>query len=103
MIDEVLPPEDHEVVHEVNQLIIPQLAIIATQTALLKENNGYNCHHLMYPRRDYSTPLEKQFRRQLILPVDIEVHRELHALLKPPTKPSREIMLGYLAVLDRQR
>lgn len=57
-------------------------------------------HHLFYPRRDYRTRVEKEFRE---LPENKEqlcraVHNERHAMEGPPQKPSREEMLGAIAL-----
>lgn len=101
LIDEVLPPQDNRIAQEIHQIIVPQLAFIATQSALLEQSTEYNLHHLVFPRRDYVTPLEKRFRKQLIVPVDIGVHKSLHHELPPPVKPNRFVMLGFLALVDK--
>ncbi len=57
-------------------------------------------HHLYFPRRDYKTNVEKQFRN---LPENKEQlcraeHNERHATEPPPLKPSRDEMLGAIAI-----
>jgi len=51
-------------------------------------------HHKFWPKREYTTSLEKEFRE-----LDINkvlgcraLHNELHAVEPPPNKPSRETM-----------
>ena len=51
-------------------------------------------HHVYWPRRNYTTPLEKRFRN---LPENKELlprceHDELHATTEPPEKPSHAFM-----------
>lgn len=48
-------------------------------------------HHALYPRRIYHTANEKLLRRSegLVLPLNIETHRELHANVECPQKPSK--------------
>ena len=58
-----------------------------------------NTHHTYYPKRRYTTAVEKEFRN---LPENKEQmcmaeHLELHATERPPQKPSREIMLQAIA------
>lgn len=62
----------------------------------------YNRHHTFWMRRDYKTPIERAFRNHhgLVIPVDVDVHAELHANLYPPPKPHRELMLGILNNLE---
>jgi hypothetical protein len=52
-------------------------------------------HHLYYPRRDYTDPIDKAFRN---LPENTEEHCrwehiEIHDEEKPPHKPSLETMV----------
>ena len=49
-----------------------------------------NHHHLIYPRKDYTTSLERKFRSLpcFIIEIDKEVHSLLHAISEPPTKPT---------------
>jgi hypothetical protein len=60
-----------------------------------------NRHHLYYPRSDYRTPLEKQFRSasEHIVTLCRSQHEQLHLKTKPPEKPSpdtmREVLRGY--------
>lgn len=57
-------------------------------------------HHKYWPKRDYKTPLQRQFRQQpcnidLVTP---EEHREIHAKSRetPGGMPSREYMVQTL-------
>lgn len=59
-------------------------------------------HHISWRRADYRTPLERQYRnhRGLIVPnVPNPDHRELHANIAPPPKPTQDLMAGALARL----
>lgn len=49
-----------------------------------------NKHHLAYPRTAYTTALERKFRSQpcLIVEMDVWVHKLLHSVSEPPKKPS---------------
>lgn len=54
-----------------------------------------NVHHLYWPKNQYTTPVEKEFRE---LPENKErmcmsEHSDLHRLEAPPDKPDREEML----------
>ena len=52
-------------------------------------------HHVYFPRRDYKTKIEKQFRNlpeNLVEMCRLE-HDNLHATQTPPEKPSRDEML----------
>lgn len=56
-------------------------------------------HHLYWPRRDYKTSVEKEFRN---LPQNKELmcrqeHDELHVTEQTPHKPKREEMLAAIA------
>ena len=61
-----------------------------------------NNHHALWQRAWYKSPIEKCLRthRGLIVPIQIEVHKELHADIPPPPKPSGRLILGALAMLD---
>jgi hypothetical protein len=57
-------------------------------------------HHLFYPRRDYRTRVEREFRE---LPVNKEQicrseHDERHAVEPVPQKPTKQEMLGAIAL-----
>lgn len=66
-----------------------------TPEGRLVERSAVNRHHVNFQRRNYNTPLEKQYRSMggMILPMLITDHRELHAHIKPPKKPARQLML----------
>ncbi len=54
-----------------------------------------NEHHLYWPKKRYTTPLQREFRA---LPENREQlcmaeHREKHATERPPAMPDRETML----------
>lgn len=59
-------------------------------------------HHTKYPRRDYRTPLEREFRELPENKVRMcrAEHDELHASEFPPPKPSREVMLGAVSIFQ---
>ena len=59
-------------------------------------------HHLLYTKAWYKSPLEKAIRNHegLVFPMFRPVHKDLHAECLPPPKPTREIILGTLAMLD---
>ena len=56
-------------------------------------------HHLYFPRRDYQTKTEKQYRELPHHKVVIcrNEHNELHAEYQPPTKPSQAEMVRAIA------
>lgn len=58
------------------------------------ERSEVNRHHVAFPKRNYNTRLEKQYRSMagMILPQLITDHRELHAHIRPPKKPSFQLM-----------
>lgn len=60
-----------------------------------------NKHHVWFERRDYRTSLDKRFRRYggFVVPTLVEVHNELHAQVRPPLKPSPDLMRATLAHL----
>lgn len=62
-----------------------------------------NRHHTFWQRRSYKTPLERAFRNHqgLVIPTPIDQHRDLHAHLLPPPKPSRDLMVGIINNLER--
>jgi len=54
-----------------------------------------NTHHLYYPKNDYTTPVEKEFRElqdNKVVLCMVE-HDQLHKIEQPPMKPSRDEML----------
>lgn len=57
-------------------------------------------HHLYYPRANYRTQLEKQFRELAVNKEQLcrYEHDQVHAENEPPLKPTREQMLGALAM-----
>lgn len=69
----------------------------------LKKQQSHGCssdeHHLMWPKRNYQSPLERQFRE---LPENKEQtcrweHDEIHQFDHPPKKPTAEAMISAIA------
>lgn len=56
-------------------------------------------HHMLWPRKDYRGHHDKQLRNVLVIGTDWEAHKELHAQLKPPTKPDIGITLTLIDYL----
>ena len=54
-----------------------------------------NVHHEYYPKSDYTTPIEKEFRElpENKTPMCMAEHDQLHKEFAPPVKPDREEML----------
>lgn len=69
--------------------IRPDCKYVGTEQCLL------TIHHEFYPRRDYRTKIEKQFRELVINKTMLPrcEHDNLHATQTPPEKPSRDEML----------
>ena len=61
-----------------------------------------NRHHSFWMRRNYKTPLERAFRNHhgLVIPTDVDLHKELHAHMSPPPKPNRDLMIGIINNLE---
>lgn len=55
--------------------------------------------HLYWPRRNYKTQVEKQFREldENKTLVCRALHEERHATERPPQKPPREVMIQAIA------
>lgn len=55
-------------------------------------------HHEAWPRRDYTTPLEKRFRNHVLNKVIIcrAIHDDEHAQGLIPVKPTREEMRRFI-------
>lgn len=53
-------------------------------------------HHLYYPRRDYTEPIDQAFRNlgENIVELCRWEHIETHETTQPPRKPSLETMIG---------
>jgi hypothetical protein len=56
-------------------------------------------------RRDYVTQLEKRFRgrSEFVIPMDVEVHRDLHLAVTRPPKPTPDLMYGILDNLNNHQ
>jgi len=54
-----------------------------------------NTHHIFYPKRDYQTPVEKDFRElpENKVALCMVEHEEIHRTERPPQKPDRDEML----------
>jgi hypothetical protein len=57
-------------------------------------------HHMLWARRSYKTKHEKALRSKLVIEVDWLDHRELHAQMQPPHKPSLGVILCVLESVD---
>lgn len=92
------PPE----IEDVQEIIMPQLELVVALSGMERvfDKDGfkdfYDTHHLFFPRADYTTPLEKRFRKAFVLPIHRGIHDELHAKVPKPAKPGRMAMLAYL-------
>lgn len=60
-------------------------------------------HHIWFPRREYTTPLERRFRQLPcnIIRMDAQAHKLLHLNMQPPRKPARDDMLTAIERHDR--
>lgn len=61
-------------------------------------------HHLAWNKSNYKTPLERRYRqyRGMIVPdVANPWHKELHANMGQPRKPTPELMIGALSILSQ--
>jgi len=59
-------------------------------------------HHVFFNRSYYKSRLEKQFRthKALVIPMDVQIHKDLHAEVPPPPKPSPRLIYGAIGVLS---
>lgn len=55
-----------------------------------------NVHHFMYERHAYAGKPYNALRQALKAEVQIDAHRNLHAELMPPPKPSRPLTYNIL-------
>lgn len=104
-IDAVVPPESLDVVQEVSGIIRPQLELIVALSGLeevVNRDPNIDVHHFFWPRREFKTGLQKQFRRLFTVPIIKGVHSSLHSELEPPQMPSRVTMLAYLSLIDQK-
>jgi len=55
---------------------------------------SFNRHHIFYPRYSYTSPAERRLRNLsgFIIPMSIPVHRDLHANVLHPPKPSANLI-----------
>lgn len=63
---------------------------------------GESYHHVFWEKRDYKKRAERNFRnhRGLVIPLNDEVHKYLHAVVEPPPKPMPWEMLGAQAYIN---
>jgi len=61
-----------------------------------------NVHHTFYNRAWYRTPILRILRQHplVITTMDVGVHKELHANVPPPPRPSPDIAIGAVCLLD---
>lgn len=103
LIDGVVGPPE---VEDVQEIIMPQLELIVALSGMERVFDGggtkdfYDTHHLFFPRCDYTTPLDKKFRKAFVVPIHRGIHDELHAKVPKPQKPGRTAMLAYLNSID---
>jgi hypothetical protein len=64
----------------------------------MRSKNKPQRHHKYFPRRDYTTKLEKAFRNHQcnIVMMTAPLHRELHRTVEPPRKPTGRAMQLFL-------
>jgi len=62
----------------------------------------FNQHHVLWNRTAYKQSHEKALRthRGLVVPMDIGVHKDLHARVPIPPKPDHRLVCGSLEMLD---
>ncbi len=63
---------------------------------------GTSRHHLAWNKHNYRTPLERKYRQHqgmVVHGIDNDWHKELHASLKQPHKPTPDLMAGALVRL----
>ena len=68
----------------------------------MKHVGGYNIHHLTWPRANYKNSVERAYRNHPALQVitDVSIHNDLHAEMDAPLKPTKNQMLGAIALLN---
>ena len=66
---------------------------------------NHNKHHLWWNRSWYRTPTLRALRQHSLCMNElyVDVHKELHAELPPPPKPSPELAMGAIVLLDEMR
>ena len=62
-------------------------------------------HHTFFERGWYTSPLDKVFRgyQGFVVPLPLEVHRDLHAIIKAPIKPNAPTMRGILDTIEKYK
>lgn len=67
--------------------------------------NQYNTHHSWWNRAWYKTPVLRTLRQHPLVMNEmyISAHKELHAEMHPPPKPSPELAMGAIVLLDEMR
>lgn len=61
-----------------------------------------NRHHLIHPRRFYRSKTERAFRTHpfMVHKMEVEAHKELHAVIQPPLKLAAQDMAHALCLLE---
>lgn len=65
----------------------------------------YTVHHMWWNRAWYKAPILKSLRNHPLSKNALyaPIHRDLHAELRPPPKPSPEMAMGAILLLDELR
>lgn len=62
----------------------------------------WNNHHVLHERGWYNTPQRRLLRNHqgLVVPMEVGIHKELHANIEPPVKPTARVVDASLCYLD---
>lgn len=65
----------------------------------------HNTHHMWWNRSWYRTPILRTLRQHQLCQnvLSVPIHNQLHAELSPPPKPSPELAIGAILMLDDMR
>lgn len=107
LIDAQIPPESLDVVQEVSGLLRPQYELIVALSGLAsvtqQEGKDFiDVHHNWWPRCEFTTGVQRQFRKVFVMPLNRGIHDTLHHELPPPAIPNRVTMLAYLSLMDKK-
>lgn len=88
-------------VEDVQELLMPQFELVVAMSGMARvfedqRKQFVDTHHPFWPRCEYTTPLEKRFRKQFVMPIHRAIHDEIHARLAPPPKPTPNTMRAFL-------
>lgn len=69
----------------------------------MKHIDNYNIHHLAWPRANFKNSVERAYRNHPALQVmtNIDIHNDLHAEMGAPQMPTKNQMLGAIALLNQ--